>query len=204
MKVQVPAKQYWSSGYNSKERFYSYWNQIEEIMALRPEKVLEIGIGSGFLSRYLKERNIAVTGLDFDENLHPDVVGSVLEIPFPDNTFDVVACFEVLEHLPFEKFTVGLSEILRVSKKHAVISVPEVSKIMRLSLQISRIQIKKIIPLPYPKEQHVFDGEHYWEIGKAGYSLVRILDEVRKSGCAIEKTFRPFESPYNRFLVLKK
>ena len=49
-----------------------------------------------------------------------------------------------------------------------------------------------------------FDGEHYWEIGKAGYPLSKIINEIQKVGFRVEKTYRVFENPYHRFLLLRK
>lgn len=34
-----------------------------------------------------------------------------------------------------------------------------------------------------------FDGEYYWEIGKAGYPLSKIIYEIRKAGFKVEKTY---------------
>jgi 2-polyprenyl-3-methyl-5-hydroxy-6-metoxy-1,4-benzoquinol methylase len=102
MKPQVKSNHYFNKSYDSKERFISYWHQVNEIVRLEPDSVLEIGIGNGFVSKYLKEREVNITTLDFDPNLNPDKVGSVLDIPFEDIFFEVVACYEVLEHLPFE------------------------------------------------------------------------------------------------------
>lgn len=72
--------------------------------------MLEIGIGNGLVCKYLKERDVNITTLDIKENVKPDVVGNVLDMPLDDNSFDVVACYEVLEHLPYEKFHAALSE----------------------------------------------------------------------------------------------
>ena len=38
-----------------------------------------------------------------------------------------------------------------------------------------------------------FDEEHYWEIGKAGYPLNRIVRDIQKVGFKIEKTCRIFD-----------
>ena len=68
--------------YDSKRRFVSYWHQIREVISCDPLQVLEIGVGSGFVSRYLRGRGIAVKTVDIDASLEPDVVadGKKIEI----------------------------------------------------------------------------------------------------------------------------
>jgi len=206
MKPQVESNHYFNKSYDTKERFISYWHQINEIIKLNPKTVLEIGVGNGFVSKYLKERKVNVLTLDIDKRLNPDVVGSVLNMPFSDELFDVVACYEVLEHLPFENFSEALSEIFRVSKSYAILSLPDASRVYRVYLQIPKIGIfKRLIPLPRLKNPiHKFDGEHYWEIGKAGYPLSKIIKEIQTAGFRVEKTYRVFENPYHRFFILKR
>lgn len=93
MKLQVEPNHYFNEFYDSKERWISYWHQINEIIKLNPKRVLEIGIGNSFVSKYLKERKLNIVTLDIDSRLNPDVVGSVLNIPLKDNSFDVIACY---------------------------------------------------------------------------------------------------------------
>ncbi len=73
-------------------------------------------------------------------------------------------------------------------------------------MQIPKIgEIKKLIPLPRLKKTiHKFGGEHYWEIGKIGYPLDRITNNIKKKGFNIERTYRIFEHPYHRFFILRK
>jgi SAM-dependent methyltransferase len=52
------------------------------------------------------------------------VVGSVVDLPFPNRSFDVVGCFEVLEHLPGDLPRRALSELARVARHAVVLSVP--------------------------------------------------------------------------------
>ena len=101
MKLQVTQDHYLDRSYDSKECFISYWHQINEVLSLNPKEALEIGVGNSFVHKYLKERRIKIKTLDVDKSLNPDVAGSVLKIPFADKSFDVVACYEVIEHLPY-------------------------------------------------------------------------------------------------------
>jgi len=61
MKPQGDCDVYFKKDYDSKARFASYWHQIQETLDLAPKKVLEIGKGSGFVSRYLKEKGATVS-----------------------------------------------------------------------------------------------------------------------------------------------
>ena len=206
MKIQVEPSHYFSKIYDSKERFISYWHQINEIMILEPNSILEIGIGNGLVFNYLRQRGFKVTTMDIDKHLNPDKIGSVLLMPLHNESFEVVACFEVLEHLPYENFLTALSEIHRVSSKYAVLSLPDSKGICRLNIQIPKIgEIKRLISLPRLKASlHDFDGEHHWEIGKAYYPVRKIMDKMRSIGFEIKKTYRIFEIPYHRFFTLEK
>lgn len=195
---------YFIADYNDKNRWASYWYQIKEILDFNPKIVLVIGKGNGLVSEYLKLAGIKIVVLDIDETLKPDVIASVLKMPLSDNEFDAVLCAQVLEHLPYEDFNKALSEIKRVAKSGAVISLPHFGPAIRFLLKFPFFpEIKFMIKLPYPKV-HKFKGEHYWEIGKRGYSLKKIKKEIMKSGLAIEKDYAVFENPLHHFFVLKK
>ena len=189
-----------------KGHFVSYWYQIDEIIRVQPKNLLEIGVGNRFLSSYLRERCYDVTTVDFQPLLLPDVVGALQSLPFRDDSFDVVACFEVLEHLPFELFPEAMSELARVARRAIVISVPDAGRNYRVLLRLPKIHIKRIIEfLPQWRPGTISDdGEHYWEIGLKDYPLIRIHRAVEQAGLMVEKTYRIFEYARHRFFVLRK
>ena len=195
MNIQVPVEHYFKKSYDTKARFISYWHQIDEIVQFNPTTILEIGIGNGFVSDYLKKRGYNIKTIDIDERLKPDYIGNVLNLPFDDSSFQVVSCCEVLEHIPYENFKTALSEIYRVTNNYAIISIPDVTRAYRLDIQIPKIgEITKLIVLPKRKKIiHKFDGEHYWEIGKKNYPLNKIINDINLSGFTILKTYRIIE-----------
>jgi len=165
---------------------------------------LIIGKGDGLIAEYLKLKNIKIITLDIDENIKPDIVASVIKMPFNDNEFDAVLCAQVLEHLPYEDFGKATLEIKRVAKKGAVISLPHFGPAIRIFLKIPFLpELKLSIKLPYPIK-HRFKGEHYWEIGKRNYPLKLIKSEMIKSGFSIKKDYIVFENPAHHFFILKK
>ena len=205
-KVQVPPNHYFNIEYDTKSRWISYWYQINEVINLKSKSVLEIGVGNKSVSDYLTKIGFRVKTCDLDKSLKPDVVANILNLPFKIDSFDVVLCAEVLEHLPFKNFSRALSNIHKVSKKYAIITLPNFS-ITNLYFGIKVIPYvpKKefLIRVRYPVK-HKFLGEHYWEIGKKGFPVSLIKESIQKSGFQIKKTYSPIEDPKHNFFILEK
>lgn len=102
----------------------------------RGQKVLDAGCGEGNLSLLVAQQGIEVVGADISK---PNVMGAqqlarqqnvpvtffqadAENLPFSDNSFDVVLSSHVLEHLP--NLQKGLDELYRVTKSIALIAMP--------------------------------------------------------------------------------
>jgi len=200
---QVDKDAYKFNRYVGSDRWGSYYYQLREIFACKPTSVLEIGVGNHIVEDVLKRHDIAYTSVDIADDLLPDVIASVTKLPFADNSFDVVCAFEVLEHMPFDQFEKALGEIARVTTHTALLSLPYFGPSLRGEFKMPFLpRIRFAWKIPYPKK-HYFNGEHYWEIGKRGYSLRRIRRIIGKY-FILEKEFVPFENQYHHFFILKK
>ena len=201
---QVNREAYSFGSYTDLARWASYHYQIDEVLIVSPRTVLEIGGGDGVLRSYLKENtDIAYTSVDTADDLIPDVVGSVLKLPFADASFDLVCAFEVLEHLPFEQFEIALKEIARVSKTDIMISLPHFGPQIKFSLKVPFLrEFRWSCKIPFPKE-HLFNGQHYWEIGKKGFSYGKIVDLLSEH-LDVMRHYVPFENGYHHFFIGKK
>jgi SAM-dependent methyltransferase len=199
---QVDKAHYHFDTYAFEGRFVSYYHQLREVLALAPSSVLEVGVGDRVFGSFIQNNtDVVYTSVDVAEDLHPDVVGSVLKLPFADKSFDVVCAFEVLEHLPFAEFEKAVSELARVARTHVVISIPHFGPMLSFSLKIPFLpQLRFAMKLPFPKE-HIFNGQHYWEIGKRNYPLTRIRAILARHG-NLTRDFVPFNSSYHHFFVL--
>lgn len=199
------SRPYKTEQYNCKERYSSYWHQVHEVMSLMPGRVLEIGIGSGLVTYALRALDVDVVTLDIDNDLKPDVVGSAASLPFEDDSFDVVLCCEVLEHLPYDSLELALSEIRRVTRSHAVVSLPDVTRSYRIFIQVPLLGIWRILlSLPLPGRDRGLDREHNWEVGRRRFPVRRIRRDIERSGFSVLQTYRVFEIPYHRFFRLGK
>jgi ubiquinone/menaquinone biosynthesis C-methylase UbiE len=204
MEQQVGKEAYEFSRYVGFDRWASYYYQLREVLNLKPSSVLEIGVGDKVFGNYiLANTQSAYTSLDIASDLKPDVVGSVDQIPLLDNSFEVVCAFEILEHLPFDRFEKSLQEIARVSSAYAVVSLPHFGPPIKLLVKIPFFpEGQASFKIPFYKP-HTFNGQHYWEIGKRGYSA-SIVRKILEKHFFILKEFVPFENQYHHFYVLKK
>jgi ubiquinone/menaquinone biosynthesis C-methylase UbiE len=112
---------------------------FKKVLDLLPKEagqfsLLEVGCGEGYVLERIRTRfpqarlgaldisGAAVTKAKQRVSGADIMVGSALELPYPDNSFDQVLCLEVLEHVPDPDR--ALSELIRVSKQQVILSVP--------------------------------------------------------------------------------
>ena len=196
---ETPTTHY-DCSYDDRKRWVSYWYQIREIISRKPDSVLEIGPGNKTVSNYLNHKGCKVTTVDIDPGVKPAVVANVTRLPFKNDVFDTVACYEVLEHLEFNQFINGLREMEMVSKDAVIISLPDAGGTWNWKIPLfGWIIIPKIRE---KKPEHQFDGEHYWEINKKGYPLDKIKKKIIQTGLELENDYLIPEWTYHRIFTL--
>lgn len=210
MTLQVPKQYYFQEKYTSLDRFISYHHQIALIRSLKPQKLLLIGVGDGLVPQYLRGCGIDVTTYDIDAELQPTVVGDVRKMPFEDGSFDMVAAFEILEHLPFEEFGTILMEIRRVTRQSFVMSVPFRRSGFHFLFKFPFIHTlarrdffnwKLLFPITFPGFAE--SGQHYWEIDKKNFAIEKVR-HVMETYFDIQTESDPPLDSYRRFFVMNK
>jgi len=112
----------------------------KEVPQPRSKRILEVGSGSGLVSLALARRGADVTLCDISPEAikfsravfgragvkETTVEGSILDLPFEDNGFDVTWNAGVIEHFEKEDQTRALREMLRVTRPggRVVVAVP--------------------------------------------------------------------------------
>jgi ubiquinone/menaquinone biosynthesis C-methylase UbiE len=183
-------------------------SQIIEVYRLKPKSVLEIGIGNGFVSSYLRASGIEVVTFDINESLSPTVVGNILEIEkhFDENSFDLILCAEVLEHIPFEHFESIIGKLQKISKKNMVLTIPRSMRIILdlvLRLKIPFIPyIEKSIFLTL-RSSEVADI-HHWQVDfKEGFKL-KDINRIIEKKFKILKSYSEKGNRTHQFFILEK
>ncbi len=66
-------------------------------------------------------------------------------LPYEDQSVDVVMCSEVIEHIPYEEQAAVVSELLRVARRHVVITTPNRrSAVRRLGELVSAEGVRRL------------------------------------------------------------
>jgi glycosyltransferase involved in cell wall biosynthesis len=122
---------------NGKIAQWSYYNPDGEWLGakpimeaikkiLNPRNMLDVGCGRGTFCAYARDVGIDAIGIDFSpwaiEHPYPRArgliqLGDVRNIEFPDQSFDLVFCTDIIEHIYEEDLDKTISEVQRVAKK---------------------------------------------------------------------------------------
>lgn len=91
------------------------------------DSLFDAGCAYGHLIRYFKNKISKVSGCDCSRwalNFCKEAyLASIDSLPEEDNSFDLVTCFEVMEHIPEEYVDKVLSELYRVSREYVIMTL---------------------------------------------------------------------------------
>ncbi|WP_457642103.1 methyltransferase domain-containing protein, partial [Persephonella sp.] len=175
--------------------------RIEIINKLIPKDVktiLDAGCGSGTLTNFFDSKKYDITGIDISDTAleyfkHKKVKGSISNLPFEDNSFDLVICSDVLEHIPEKEFDQSIKELKRVSKKYILIISPNdedieanqikcwnCKTIFHINWHIRSLNLEKLVDLfreEFSPVFYTYFGDIWASEPKIKYKIKRIFNE---------------------------
>jgi len=136
--------------------------------------VLNVGGSSGIIDEYLSRYFHHVTGIDIDENAIDHArsefkkeglvfeIGDAMSMKYDENSFDIVVCSQVYEHVPDAKSL--MSEMLRVLKPGGVVYFAAGNRLM-FNEPHYNLPLLSVVPRPLA---HIYlklsgRGTHYYE-----------------------------------------
>lgn len=165
----IPKSRYYAESYFALEQLCSFAHQINDVYGLRPGSIVEVGIGNGFTSTFLKRAGFEVVTVDINPDLEPDICAPVSELPnaVGGRRFDLAVCCEVLEHMPFEQFEESIRALRAVSDR-AYLTLPTFKQTYGVGgllflPKMPRILLNHYVEIPRFKKRELL--EHCWEVG---------------------------------------
>ncbi len=148
---------------------YGYFKRKLQQLHLPGRTVLDVGCGGGFLAEEFAGDGFAVTGIDpathsleaarkhaVDNNLEINYrAGRGESLPFPDGSFDIVACCDALEHV--DDFSLVISEVARTLKAGGVFCYDTVNRTL-----LSKVAMIKISQ-DWGFTRWIQPNTHVWE-----------------------------------------
>ncbi len=139
-----------------------------------PLKVLHFAPEQSFYNRFRKLPNITYTTTDLNSPL-ADVKADICDLPFENDTFDIIFCNHVLEHIP--KDTEALQEMYRVMKPGGwgIFQVPQDLE-RRVTFEDNTITNKEERTAIFGQYDHVriYGYDYFDKLRSAGF----IVEEV--------------------------
>lgn len=160
------------------------------------QKVLHVAPEQCFVNRFKNLKNLDYTTADLESPI-ADVKLDIQTIPFKDDTFDVIICNHVLEHV--EDDSRAMTEILRVLKPggYAILHVP-------INYSMNDTYEDSTITNPREREKHFRQRDHHRLYGldyperlsKLGFKILadNYLDELD------EPTKERYRLPYKELM----
>ena len=154
-------------------KFISYWNLTSE------KSVLDVGCAKGFMIYDMLKAipKIKIEGIDISEyainNALPEVkslvkVANADNLPFEDNSFDVVISINTIHNLNEEGCAKALKEIERVSKENSFVTVDAYSndeeKKRMLDWNLTAKTIFSVEDWKLFFKKTGYTGDYYWFI----------------------------------------
>ena len=166
-----------SPGTLSLERHRQMWLylQSETDFFTKNYKVLHIAPEQEFLRKFKKMKNLDYTSADLFSPI-VDVKADILDLPFADESFDVVICNHVLEHIEDDRK--AMSELYRVMKKGGwgILQVP-----MKNSLE----KTYEDFSITDPKERQ----KHFGQYDHVRWYGMDYFDRLKSVGFDAEANF---------------
>lgn len=116
---------------------------LQNLEVKETDNLLDVGCGT---ASYLSIFKCQKTGIDSSKELLkqakiPVVQGKAEELPFPDNSFDIVISLTAIHHADAKK---AVAEMFRVAKRNIVISVlKKASNFKEIEKEISKLNVEK-------------------------------------------------------------
>ena len=143
--------------------------------------MLDVGCAKGFMLHDFKELmpNLTIAGIDISDyaiehaikTVKPFLrVGNARELPYEDNSFDLVISINTVHNVPLKECQQALREIQRVTRQHAFVTMDawrtEDEKERLLKWNITALTYMHVDDWKKLFEEVGYQGDYFWFIAE--------------------------------------
>jgi len=164
--------------------------RVSNLNLTEDSMILDIGSKDGKKAHYIVNRGQLTMSDISRRKITPFVMCDATNLPFKDNSFDLVTLLHVIEHIKNDEM--ALKEIHRVLKKERItlIVTPNAKRFTKLYSVLSKVF--KRSPNKYPMNaDHVFEYD------------ITDIEKLLKSSQFQEFTIEPFFMKISRYIRIK-
>lgn len=131
---------------------------IKSVRKDKALKILDLGGHLGRTAEFFPDDDVTVIDI-YDEEYINYIKGSALDLPFIDNSFDVVTSFDVFEHIPEDDRDLFIDEACRVSSDVVLIAAPFFTDLVSITEKSTNELYKSVFNKDHPwLIEHIENG----------------------------------------------
>lgn len=169
--------------------------------------ILEVGPGSGYFAMITKSLGYDVKTADIKDRTTPDYLGDFRTTDISQR-FDLVAAFEMLQHLPYDELPTTVAKLAELSNRYVLISLPARIHHFGVSLELPGLIAPRRLALGWLRGPHKISlnwewprvkdpsrpesdsredywKPHYWEVARKSFPKSRVLRDIEAAGLNI-------------------
>lgn len=202
--ISLDREAYYSDHYFSYSQLFSFVHQIKHIVEMRPSNAIEVGIGNGFVSTFLRRSGIDVLTADINPALEPDICAPLADIPkLVSEPRDVVICCEVLEHMPLEELDANLDHLKSLGRR-LYLTLPRSKRNWGLAGMVHLPKLRGRLfdaNIDIPWRRSIEGTPHFWEVGYNAACTRSAIIEKLKTRYSRVSSGRFALNPYHAYFI---
>lgn len=174
--------------------WFRFFYITKDILEFSPEKIIEVGEGSGIVKNILKDVVLEYKTIDITDKMKPDFVSDIRnKIPELNSNTDCLIAADILEHIPFDDLDMALTNICGYLKENgrAYITIPHRASYF---LFMDPRTIPFVLRVPtgfcslgsfyrrFIKRKIWIDPGHEWETGDGKHKISDVEEKFKKAG----------------------
>ncbi len=201
---KLQRSEYFSGQYFSLSQLSSFIHQLNLIRSMNPISAVEIGIGNGFVSTFLRNAGIPMVTADINPALDPDICAPLSRVASQlSQKADLTICCEVLEHMPLDELDDNLDSLAAIGNR-LFLTLPNSYRCWGISgfINLPKLGARLFdLNIDIPWRRPVEGSPHFWEVGYNRQCSRKAIENRLRTRYKTVRSGRFALNPYHIYFV---